>query len=133
MIWKRYQNELIVAVAFVSMLGAYLYKHNQVTVQARQAQEVRQSLEELKEVISLQKIWADKKTGKKVSDIQKLVPAAKVKWGNKGKKVTASYTGLSPNELNRLVTKILNLPVVITLLDIQKNASDYTMEFKCKW
>jgi len=133
MIWKRYQNELIVALAFVLMLGTYLYKHNQVTTQAKQAQEVKQSVEELKEVISLQKIWADKKTSNKVTALEKLIPASKVKWSNKSKKVTASYSALSSNELNKLITKILNLPVVVTLLDIQKNGSNYNVEFKCKW
>lgn len=133
MIWKRYQNELIVAIAFVLMLGGYLYKHNQQTTQAKQAQEEQRSLEELKEVISLQKIWADKKTGKKVSVLAKLVPASKVKWSNRSKKVTASYTALSAKEFNKLVTKILNLPVVITRLDAQKNGSNYNVEFKCKW
>ena len=133
MIWKRYQNELIVAIAFVLMLGGYLYKHNQQTSQAKQVQEEKRSLEELKEVISLQKVWADKKTGKKVSALEKLVPATKVKWSNKGKKVTAHYSALSAKELNRLITKILNLPVIITLLDVQKNGSNYNVEFKCKW
>ncbi|HFQ60868.1 MAG TPA: hypothetical protein ENK39_01030 [Epsilonproteobacteria bacterium] len=133
MSWKQYQNELIVLVAFVIMLGAYAYKHTQVTSQAQAIQKTQTALGELKEVIALKKVWANKKTGKKLAALQTLISASKVKWSKKGKKLTASYTGLSANELNKLTTKILNLPVQIRLLDIQKIGANYNVEFKCKW
>jgi hypothetical protein len=133
MSWKRYQNELIALTAFVVMLAAYTYKHTQITSQAQAVQSIQKALDELKEVIALKKIWANKKTSKKLAALQSLVPASKVKWSKKGKKLTASYTGLSSNELNKLTTKILNLPVEVSLLDIQKTGSTYNVEFKCKW
>ncbi len=131
--WRAYQNELIALIAFVVMLGAYAYKHNQVSTQVTQAQTVQQSLEELKEVIALKKIWADKKTSQQIKKLQTLISASKVKWSQKSNKVTASYIGLDANELNKLTTKILNLPVEIRLLDIQKTGATYHVEFKCKW
>jgi len=131
--WKQYQNELIVLATFVLMLGGYLYKHNQVSAQTSNVQTTQKSIEELKEVVALKKIWADKKTKVKISKLQTLIPAQKVKWSKKANKVTASYTALSANELNKLTTKILNLPVEVQLLDIQKTGSNYDVEFKCKW
>jgi len=131
--WKQYQNELIVLVAFLVMFGAYIYKHNHITTQVTGAQSAKHSLEELKNVVSLQKIWADKKIGKKVDKLETLISASKVKWSKKSEKVTATYTGLSSNELNKLITKILNAPIQIRLLDVQKNGSSYNVEFKCKW
>jgi len=133
MSWKRYQNELIALVAFVMMIGGYAYKHNQMTSQVQKVQQVQNAVGELKEVIALKKIWANKKTSKKLTALQSLIPASKVKWSKKGNKLTASYTGLSSNELNKLTTKILNLPVQVRLLDIQKTGSTYNVEFKCKW
>ena len=133
MIWKRYQNELIALVAFVLMFGGYAYKAAQISSQAETMAGVKHSMEEIKEVIALKKIWADKKTRKKIDKLQTLVPAAKVKWSHKGKKLTAAYKGLTATELNKLVTKILNLPVEIQKLKIQKIASSYDVEFKCKW
>jgi hypothetical protein len=91
------------------------------------------SVGEIKEVIALQKIWADKKTTKNVDKLQTLIPTSKVQWSSKSKKVTANYKGLTATELNNLVTKILNLPVEIQKLKIQKIASSYDVEFKCKW
>jgi hypothetical protein len=133
MTWKRYQNELIAFIAFVLMLSGYGYKAAQVSSQAEMMAGTKHTVEEIKEVIALQKLWSDKKTTKKVEKLQTLIPASKVKWSSKSKKVTASYKGLSATELNSLVTKILNLPVEIQKLKIQKIASSYDVEFKCKW
>ncbi len=131
--WKQYQNELIVLATFVLMLLTYMYKSNQASTQIAQAQTVKHSLEEIKEVIDLRKVWADKKISKKVNKLKTIVPASKLKWSKKGKKVTATYAGLSSNELNKLISKILNMPVEIRLLDIKKQGSTYNVEFKCKW
>lgn len=133
MTWKRYQNELIALIAFVFMLAAYGYKTAQVSSQAQSVTAAKYSVEEIQEVISLKKIWADTKTSKKVEKLQTLVPASKITWSNKNKKVTASYKNLTSTELNTLVTKILNVPVEIEKLKIQKVASSYDVEFKCKW
>jgi len=133
MTWKRYQNELIVLIAFVLMLGAYGYKKAQVSSQAQNLAAAKHSVEEIQEVISLKRIWADTKISKKVEKLQTLVPASKVKWSSQNKKVSASYKNLTAAELNTLVTKILNVAVEIEKLKIQKAASSYDVEFKCKW
>ncbi len=133
MTWKRYQNELIALIAFVFMLGAYGYKTSQVSSQAQSLAAAKHTVEELQEVISLKKIWDDTRTTKKVEKLQTLVPASKVKWSNQNKKVTASYKSLTARELNTLVTKILNVPVEIQTLKVQKADSSYDVEFKCKW
>lgn len=133
MTWKRYQNELIALIAFVFMLAAYGYKTAQVSSQAQSIAAAKHSVAEIQEIVSLKKIWADTKTGKKVEKLQTLVPASKITWSNKNKKVTASYKNLTARELNTLVTKILNVPVEIQKLKIQKVASSYDVEFKCKW
>jgi hypothetical protein len=133
MTWKRYQNELIALIAFVFMLAAYGYKTAQVSSQAQSIAAAKHSVSEIQEIVSLKKIWADTKTSKKVEKLQTLVPASKIKWSNKNKKVTASYKNLTARELNTLVTKILNVPVEIQKLKIQKVASSYDVEFKCKW
>jgi len=133
MIWKRYQNELIVLITFVLMLGGYLYKNAQISGQSEMAVVASRSVGELKEVIALQKIWSDKKTTKKVDRLQTVIPQNKVKWSSKNKKLTASYKGLTPSEMNTLITKILNLPIEIQKLKIQKLATSYDVEFKCKW
>jgi len=133
MIWKRYQNELVALLAFVVMIGAYLYKNSKINEQAEYAVTVKHSIEEMREIIALQKIWADKKTSKKVAKLQSLVPSSKVKWSKKKKKVTAVYDGLSAKEMTKLTTKILNLAVEIQQFEVEKTDSTYHVEFKCKW
>ena len=84
-------------------------------------------------MIALKKIWSDKKTTQKIKKLQTLIPESKVRWSSKSKKLTASYKGLTASELNKLVTKILNLAVEIQKLKVQKTDSSYDVEFKCKW
>lgn len=131
--WKKYQNELIVLIAFMFLIMGYWYKHTQVFSQRKAMVESKLAFEEIKEVIALKKIWSDKKTTQKVSKLRTLIPENKMQWSKKSKKVTASYKGLSDKELNTLVTKILNLPVAIKKLHIKNVASSYDVEFKCQW
>ena len=133
MIWKRYLNELIVLFAFALMFASYAYKNTQVSAQLEQRAGANFSMAEIKEVIALKKIWADKKTTQKIKKLQTIIPESKVTWRSKSKKLTASYKGLTASELNKLVTKILNLAVEIQKLKVQKIASSYDVEFKCKW
>jgi len=43
------------------------------------------------------------------------------------------FSTLSASELNKVLSKILNLAVEIQKLEIKKIGPSYTMEFKCKW
>jgi predicted amidohydrolase len=131
--WKQYQNELIALAAFVFMAGTYLYKNSQVNAQAQSASTTKQTVSELKEVVALKRVWSDRKITKKLKKLKELISASKVEWSKRSKKVTASYKGLTPNELNKLTTKILNLPIVIRKLDVKKIGASYDVEFKCKW
>ena len=131
--WKRYQNELMVLGAFLLMFSMYLYKQHAVSSQSGELNNVIQTMEEIKEAVALKKVWADKKISTKVEKLRTVVPASKLKWRKKRNKVTAFYKALKPSELNKLTSKILNTPIVIDKLDIQKTGSSYNVEFKCRW
>lgn len=130
---KKYQNELIIFITLLLMIGAYIYRSHHISEQRENGSRVNQSLLEAKKAIKLKKIWANKALKKKVDILQNIVAPSKVTWHKGKKKLSASYQNLGPNELNKLVTKILNIPVSITLLDVKKVGSTYNMEFKCKW
>ena len=131
--WKTYKNELIVLGAVFFMLIGLMYKQGQVSGQTASTQEAKSALYELKEIVAVQKVWGDKRTSKKVDKLKMLVPPSKLKWQKKSKKLTASFTSLSASELNKVVTRILNIAVQIQKLDIQKSGASYTVELKCKW
>jgi len=131
--WKLYKNELIVVVSLILMLFALLYKNNQISLHSQDMLNTKYTVKEFRELVALQKIWADKKVSKKVNKLEKIVPGSKVKWSKKGKKLTAIYKNLSPKELNKLITNILSMAVQIQELKIKRNNSSYDVEFKCKW
>ncbi|MEA1953592.1 MAG: hypothetical protein U9O24_04320 [Campylobacterota bacterium] len=130
---NNYKNELIVLFMLLLMISAIFYKNNQINVQGSNAVEVQNNIVAFKEIVSLKRVWGDKGLTKKVEKLQKLINVSKVKWSKKSKKVTAIYKGLTAEELNKLVTKILSLAVEIQKLEIQKKSSTYDVEFKCKW
>jgi len=130
---KRYQNELIVAFSVLLLLVAFAYKSAAFSSSTESLSMGKQELSEFKELLVFKKRWLDKKTSKKVDKLEKLVPASKVIWKKKGKKLTASYKDLDPKELNKLITSILNMTVQIQVLEIRNNDGSYTVEFKCKW
>ena len=133
MIWKRYQNELTVALALLLLIIALVYKNVQLSSSTESLTLSKQEVREFKELVILKKRWLDKSTSKKIDKLEKLVSASKVKWQKKGKKLTASFHGLSSQELNKVITMILNLAVQIELLEIRNDHGSYTVEFKCKW
>jgi hypothetical protein len=128
---KRYKNELIVGVALLLLLVSLIYKQGVTAGQSDAS--AGTSLQELKEVIALKKVWGDKKTTKKVDKLKTIVSPSKVKWSKKSKKLTASFSNLTNQELNGVIVKIMNLAVEIQKLEVKKQGVAYQVEFKCKW
>ncbi len=131
--WKLYRNELIVAASLLLMLGTLIYKNSQISSRSQEMSSLKHTVTEFRELVSLQKTWANKNISKKVDKLEKIVSQSKVKWSKKGKKLTAVYKGLDPKELNKLITTILSMAVQIQELKIARNSSSYDVEFKCKW
>jgi len=130
---KAYKNEILIGLAFLLLLVSLIYKQGKVSATNSEGGGATSSLQELKEVIALKKVWGDKKITKKVDKIKDIVAPSKVTWSKKGKKLTASFKNMSAQELNRLIVKIMNLAVEIQKLEVQKLDTSYQVEFKCKW
>jgi type II secretory pathway pseudopilin PulG len=133
MIWKRYQNELMVVAALLFALLAYSYKSSQRTAMAEANQQMAKEVALFQETVSLKKIWGDKRIASRLESIRKLIPAAKVKWQKKGRKLTVNFSDLKASEVNTVVTKFLNIPVQLEAMKVQKRGDNYTMEIRCKW
>ena len=130
---KQYRYEFIVGFSFLLMLAAFFYKNAQVSSQAEQLFMMKQDIREFKEIIAQKRIWGDKRLSNKINKLQVIVPATKIMWSKKGKKLTARYKDLSAKELNKVMTKMMSLAVQIIELDITKSGGNYNVECKCKW
>lgn len=134
MIWKRYQNELIVVIALLLMVGAYLYKQNQVNQIDRVRGEVAISIGKVGEIIALKNQWGNPNLSKKVKKIKKGLDESSIKlFSVKSKKLTASFVGLDTKEMNGVITKLENIAVQIVKLKVTSRDKKYSMEIKCKW
>ena len=133
MIWKRYQNELIVLISLLLLISALLYKNMQVSNSVENRTVTKHAVREFKEIIVHKKQWADKDIVKKLDKLKQVVPESRLSWKKKGKTLTTKFKGLNSKELNKVVTTILNLAVQIQVLEIKADHSNYNVEFKCKW
>jgi len=133
MIWKRYQNELIVLFSIVLLLSGLLYKNKQNADSVENRTVTKYAVREFKQIIAHKKQWADKSIAKKLDKLKSVVPASKLTWHKKAKTLNAQFKGLNSQELNKVVTTILNLAIQIQGLEVKENHSSYDVEFKCKW
>jgi len=131
--FKLYKNELIVAMSLLIMLSGIFYKNSQISSGIEEMLNSKHTIRDFRELISLKKVWANKNISKKVDKLKKVVPASKVKWNKRGKKLTATYSGLNAKELNKLITTILSMSIQIKELKIERDKLFYNVEFKCKW
>ena len=131
--WKTYKYELLVGLSIVLMFMAFGYKTTKVSANENSTSTTGVSLYELERIVALKKVWGNKKIAKKVDKLKTLVPASKVKWRKKSKKLTASFSGLDEREVNKLSSSILNLAVEIQKLELIKVGTSYNVEFTCKW
>ena len=134
MIWKRYQNELIVSIATLLMISAYIYKSTNIEKIESTEIELAKATSEASEIISLQKQWNDPKLNKRILKLKESISAQKVKsFVVKRKKLTASFQNLTSKEMNAIVIKLENIAVQIIKLQIKREEKEYKMEIKCKW
>ena len=133
MILSRYRNELIVLASLFLLLGALAYKSAKVSSSIENKNDTKYAVQEFKSLIAMKKRWGDKKISVKIAKLKTSVTESKVSWHKKSKKLEVSYKGLTPKELNKVVTTILNLAVQINLLSIERKQNLYDVEFKCKW
>jgi len=131
--WMRYKNELMLLGSIIFMLISYVYKHhNEVTAQDEMIR-IQKEANELIEANSLQRLWANKTISKRVDTLQSIVPSSKVKWSKKGKKLTVKFNSLNARELNRALSKLMNIAVQIESINIKRHNKQYDMEVRCKW
>jgi len=134
MIWKRYQNELIVSITILLMMSAYIYKSTNIEKIESAEVSLAKATTEASEIISLQKQWNDPKLSKRILKLKESIPAQKIKsFVVKRKKLTASFQNLTSKEMNKIVIKLENIAVQIIKLQIKREDKEYKMEIKCKW
>jgi len=129
----RYRNELIVVLSLLFLLGAYSYKHTQQKSLELLEKSIASQTSEFEETVSLKRVWGDKRIVQKLAKVKSLIPASQVKWNQKGKKLTASFTDLTPSQVNKVITKLLNIAVRIETIKVKKHGENYNVEIKCKW
>ena len=132
---QRYKNEIILLLALLFALFAFMYKLSASSYVEENKATIQTEISEITAITNYKKQWNGKGIANKIKVLKTIVPASKIKtFQKKSKKLIASYNNLSSNELNRLNNKLLNIPVQIINLQITESSKNqFTMELTCKW
>lgn len=131
---RKYQNELIVLLAFAVLLGGFLYQQGMARKLDASMERSRTAARQITEAKMLQKVWSTKGIKKKVAALHGLVPSGKIQiFDQKKKKLTAGFNGLTGEELNLLSTELASLPVQIQEFAVTRSGRQYDMRCACSW
>ena len=132
---QRYKNEIILLLALLFALFTFMYKLSASSYVEENKAKIQNDISEITAITNYKKQWDGKGIANKIKVLKTVVPASKVKtFQKKSKKLIASYSNLSSNELNKLNNKLLNMPVQITNLQVTESSKNqFTMELTCKW
>jgi len=132
---QRYKNEIILLVAILFALFAFIYKLSANSYVQENQTIIQKQVTEINTITNLKDQWGGKNMANRVKTLKTAVTTSKVKsFNKKSKKLIASYMNLTANELNKVTNKLINIPVQIVTLNINKNGKNqYSMELTCKW
>ena len=130
---KSYRNEIIAGAGIALFLVALLFAHYRKAHFYTAAQETKAEIAEIKEAAALQRVWRPKGVSKRVEKLKTIVDSSKVKWRMGRTKLEATFSGLSGAEADKIVGKLLSLPVRIERLLFTKTGNTYRLECTCKW
>jgi hypothetical protein len=131
---RKYQNELIVLVAFIFLLGGFLYQKRMSSLLDSSLNLSKTAATQITETKTLQNVWTTKGLKQKVAELQgKLLPMKTKQFEQKKGKLSANFVELTGQELNMISTKIASLPVHIEKLIINRSGDKYAMECQCSW
>jgi len=132
---QRYKNEIILLLTLLFAIGAFFYKFSANSEVQKNKTIIEKKIDEINTIEKYKKQWASKGMANKIKIFKTIVSASKIKkFSKQSSKVTLSYKNLTARELNKIINKLLNLPIQIINLKIKESSKNqFTMEFTCKW
>ena len=132
---QRYKNEIILLLALLFAMFAFFYKLSASSYVEENKAKIQQQIAEIRAIDNYKGQWDGKGMANKVKVFKNIVDASKIKsFRKKSKKLVASYVNLTASELNKVINKLINMPIQITTLKVSESSKNiFSMEFTCKW
>lgn len=132
---QRYKNEIILLLALLFAIFAFFYKLSASSYVEENKAKIQQQIAEIRAIDNYKGQWDGKGMANKVKVFKNIVDASKIKsFRKKSKKLVASYVNLTASELNKVINKLINMPIQITTLKVSESSKNiFSMEFTCKW
>lgn len=134
--WRRYQNEGMIAIALLLLLCAVLFKSYRYNTLQASSKEASQMASRIEDIATMKKLWNKNKTiPEKLESLKRYVGGTKIKqFEVKKKKAHIVLQSLNGSQLNSVTGKYLaSIPVQIIQMNIQRDGDNYGLELRCKW
>ncbi|NKQ40581.1 MAG: hypothetical protein HF962_03325 [Sulfurovum sp.] len=133
---RRYQNEAMLLVALLLLLGAMIFKtysHSQLETKSLEASKTTSKIED---IATMKKLWQNnKEIPQKLKSIKSTVGASKInKFKIEKKKADIILVNLNGTQLNKIIGKQLaSIPIQIVNMSVERSGESYRLELLCKW
>jgi len=134
--WRRYQNEIMIGLALLLLLGSVLFKMSMCSALETESKASTELATKIEDIAIMKKLWKDDKNiRKKIKVIESSIGKSKVsKFQLDKKKAHIILENLNANELNEITgKKLASIAVQIVELSIQRENKNYRLELRCKW
>jgi len=133
---RRYQNEGIVLLALLLLIGAFLFKNYRQKALESRTEDTAALISQIEDIDTMQKLWQKNKTvPQQLERIREGLDQSKIHtFDIKKKKAHLVLEQLSGSQLNSIVGKqIASIPVQISEIMIERSGDHYRLELQCKW
>ncbi len=133
---RRYQNEAMILLALLLLIGAVLFKSYRYKALESQGTEAAQLISQMEDIATMKKLWVkNKKIPQKLASIKSTLGNTKIKtFEVEKKKAHILLENLNGSQLNAIVGKQLaSIPIQIVEMSIDRSGENYRLELRCKW
>jgi len=128
------RDRLIMLLALLFLVASILFFFYQKKGYTKRFEEIKQEKIQVEKTAALKRLWSTKGMQKKLHNLFKRVPKAKVeRLKIERTKVNIKLNSLSDKEINYLLTKLAILPVEFKKLNIVKSGNSFILEALCAW
>jgi hypothetical protein len=129
--WQRYKAETIMALSVAGALFALWYKYAAYDRSWQETKTFENKIAQIKRTAAYKKLWHDPSVLKRLEALRNMVDEQRVRMKKSGNALHARFDALTPKELDRIVTKLLRLPVTIKRFSVTEEQGKYRLEWIC--
>jgi hypothetical protein len=128
------KSKILIALSILFLIGSVAFDFSQKKSFANSLQNIKDERTQIAYVADLKALWGAKGMKSKLTRVINSIPSSKKKnFLVKRNKAEIKLVSLSDRELNRVLSKLANLPLEFRKLSVVKSGDNFDLECTCVW